>query len=82
MVVAALAHIYPDLNRVIQNTPTKRAGDAKRLGADDHHRAVLQMAKKDVGDYLDRRSTSPPMPEVQRVFDTSNSAPSCRPRRY
>jgi hypothetical protein len=71
MVVAALAHTYPDLNRVIQGHSSdegrlllKRMEELTTIGA------VLHMARRDLGDYL----VTPleevlAMPEVQYVFD-------------
>jgi hypothetical protein len=71
MVIAALSHTYPDLNRVIQ----EHSSDDGRLMLKRLERmttvgAVLHMARKDVGDYL----VTPleevlSMPEVQYVFD-------------
>jgi alpha-beta hydrolase superfamily lysophospholipase len=72
MVIAALAHIYPDLDRVIQ----EHANDEGRALLQRLERmttvgAVLRMAKKDVGVYLDRPLEQIlTMPEVQHVFDS------------
>jgi alpha-beta hydrolase superfamily lysophospholipase len=72
MVIAALAHIYPDLNRVIQQHANEE-GQAllKRLESMTTVGAVLRMAKKDVGVYLDQPLEEIlSMPEVQQVFDS------------
>jgi alpha-beta hydrolase superfamily lysophospholipase len=71
MVVAALAHVYPDLDRVIK----EHASDEGRALLDSLEKmttaeAVLRMAGKDMGDYLDEPledilST----PEVSHVFE-------------
>ena len=71
MVIAALAHTYPDLNRVIQEHSSDEGRlMLKRLERMTTVGAVLHMARKDVGDYL----VTPleevlAMPEVQYVFD-------------
>jgi len=55
LVVAALADIYPELNRVIQAHTT---GEGKALLQRLHKmttaEAIIRMAKKDMGDMLDR----------------------------
>lgn len=71
LVVAALAHTYPDLNRVIK----EHANDEGRELLEQLEKmttvgAVLRMAGKDMGDYLDEPledilST----PEVMYIFD-------------
>jgi hypothetical protein len=71
MVVAALVHVYPDLDRVIK----EHASEEGRALLDSLEtmttaEAVLRMAGKDMGDYLDEPledilST----PEVSYVFD-------------
>jgi pimeloyl-ACP methyl ester carboxylesterase len=72
MVIAALVHIYPDLDRVIQ----EHANDEGRALLQRLERmttvgAVMRMAKKDVGVYLDRPLEEIlTMPEVQHVFDS------------
>jgi hypothetical protein len=72
MVIAALAHIYPDLDRVIQ----EHANDEGRALLQRLERmttigAVLRMVKMDVGVYLDRPLEEIlTMPEVQHVFDS------------
>jgi alpha-beta hydrolase superfamily lysophospholipase len=72
MVIAALTHIYPDLDRVIQ----EHANDEGRALLQRLERmttvgAVLRMVKKDVGVYLDRPLEEIlMMPEVQHVFDS------------
>lgn len=71
MVVAALAHIYPDLNKVIQeHTNDEGRALLDRLESMTTVEAVLRMAGKNMGDYLDEPledilST----PEVSYVFD-------------
>jgi acetyl esterase/lipase len=72
LVVAALPHVYPDLDRVIKAHITDegralldRLADMTTAGA------VIRMAGKDMGDYLDEPledilST----PEVMHVFDS------------
>lgn len=72
LVVAALGHIYPDLNRIIK----EHANEEGRALLDSLEKmttveAVLRMAGKDVGDYLDEPledilST----PEITYIFDT------------
>jgi acetyl esterase/lipase len=72
LAVAALVHIYPDLDRVIK----KHTNDEGRALLDRLEKmttvgAVLRMAGKDMGDYLDEPledilST----PEVMHVFDS------------
>jgi alpha-beta hydrolase superfamily lysophospholipase len=72
MVIAALARIYPDLDRVIQEHANEE-GHAllQRLERMTTIGAVLRMAKKDVGVYLDRPLEEIlSMPEVQHVFDS------------
>ncbi len=71
LVVASLTHIYPDLDRVIQEH-TSDEGRALLEALEDMTTvgAVLRMAGKDMGDYLDEPlddilST----PEVRFVFD-------------
>jgi hypothetical protein len=72
LVVAALAHIYPDLDRVIKehcNEEGRALLDS--LESMTTVEAVLRMAKKNVGDYLDEPledilST----PEIMHVFDS------------
>ena len=72
MVVAALAHVYPDLDRVIKEH-TNDEGRALLEGLETMTTvgAVLRMAGKNMGDYLDEPledilST----PEVSHVFDS------------
>jgi alpha-beta hydrolase superfamily lysophospholipase len=72
MVIAALAHIYPDLDRVIQEHANDEGRALlQRLEGMTTVGAVLRMAKKDVGVYLDRPLEEIlTMPEVQHVFDS------------
>jgi acetyl esterase/lipase len=72
LVVAALSHIYPELDRVI-NEHTNEEGRALLDALEDMTtvEAVLRMAGKNMGDYLDEPledilST----PEIMRVFDS------------
>jgi len=72
MVIAALAHIYPDLDRVIQEHANEEGRALlQRLERMTTVGAVLRMVKKDVGVYLDRPLEEIlTMPEVQHVFDS------------
>jgi acetyl esterase/lipase len=72
LVVAALSHVYPELDRVI-NEHTNEEGRALLDALEDMTtvEAVLRMAGKNMGDYLDEPledilST----PEVKHVFDS------------
>ncbi|MGH3967890.1 MAG: lipase family protein, partial [Mycobacterium sp.] len=73
LVVAALAHVYPDLDRVIK----EHANDEGRQLLCDLETmttagAVIRMARKDVGDYLDcPLDEILAMPAVQHVFDST-----------
>ena len=72
MAIAALVHIYPELDRVIREHANSE-GHAllKRLERMTTVGAVLWMAKKDVGVYLDQPLEEiVSMPEVQHVFDS------------
>ncbi|MDT5165301.1 MAG: hypothetical protein QOC88_2195, partial [Mycobacterium sp.] len=71
MVVAALVHIYPDLNRVIDEHASEDGRALlRRLESMTTVGAVIRMTKKDMGDYLDRPLDEVlAMPEVQDVFD-------------
>jgi triacylglycerol lipase len=71
LVVAALADIYPELNRVIQAHTTEE-GKAllRRLHTMTTAEAIIRMAKKDMGDMLDRPLEQIlDTPEVKHVFD-------------
>jgi alpha-beta hydrolase superfamily lysophospholipase len=71
LVVAALADIYPELDRVIQEHATEE-GKAllQRLHGMTTAEAVIRMAKKDVGDMLDLPLEQIlDTPEVRHVFD-------------
>jgi pimeloyl-ACP methyl ester carboxylesterase len=72
MVIAALVHIYPDLDRVIREHATEEGRALlKRLECMTTVGAVLRMAKKDVSVYLDRPLEEIlTMPEVEHVFDS------------
>ena len=70
LVVAALAHVYPDLDRIIQEHVTV---EGKVLLERLHHmttaEAMVRMAKKDMGDLLDwPLEKILNSPEVQHVF--------------
>ena len=72
LVVAALTHIYPDLDRVIK----EHTNDEGRVMLEDLEKmttakAVIRMAGKDMGDFLDEPLESIlSTPEVARVFDS------------
>ena len=70
LVVAALAHIYPDLDRIIQEHVTPEGKVLlERLHTMTTAEAMVRMAKKDMGDLLDwplERILD--TPEVQHVF--------------
>lgn len=71
MVVAALTHSYPDLDRVI-NEHTNAEGRAllDRLEKMTTAGAVIKMAGKDMGDFLDEPLEQILLtPEVSHVFD-------------
>jgi hypothetical protein len=71
LVVAALADIYPELNRVIQAHTTEE-GKAllPRLHKMTTAEAIIRMAKKDMGDMLDcPLEQILDTPEVKYVFD-------------
>jgi len=72
MVVAALAHVYPDLDRVIKEH-TNDEGRALLVGLETMTTvgAVLRMAGKNMGDYLDEPLEDIlSSPEVSHVFDS------------
>jgi pimeloyl-ACP methyl ester carboxylesterase len=71
LVVAALAHVYPDLDRVIKEHTNEEGRKLLcQLEKMTTAEAVVRMAKKDMGDYLDRPLAEIlEMPEVQSVFD-------------
>jgi hypothetical protein len=71
LVVAALAHLYPDLDRVIkEHTNDEGRALLCELETMTTVGAVIKMARKDMGDYLDRPLDEVlAMPEVQYVFD-------------
>lgn len=71
LVVAALAHLYPDLDRVIkEHTNDEGRALLCELETMTTAGAVIRMARKDMGDYLDRPLDEVlAMPEVQYVFD-------------
>ena len=73
LVIAALAHIYPELSRVIQeHTNEKGRALLRRLETMTTAGAVIRMVKKDMGDYLDRPLDEIlAMPEVQQFFDNT-----------
>ena len=71
LVVAALAHIYPELDRVIQEHATEEGKVLlERLHTMTTAEAVVRMAKKDMGDMVDvPLEQILDSPEVQHVFD-------------
>ncbi|MGE2719910.1 lipase family protein [Mycolicibacterium celeriflavum] len=72
MVVAALSHVYPDLDRVIQEHATE-AGKAMLLRIQDMTtaQAVLRFAGMDMGKLVDRPLNEIlDLPEVKQVFDS------------
>lgn len=71
LVVAALARLYPDLDRVIkEHTSDEGRALLCELEEMTTAAAVLRMARKDMGDYLDRPLEEVlSMPEIQYVFD-------------
>jgi hypothetical protein len=73
LVVAALTHIYPDLDRVIKEHANEEGRSLLcQLETMTTAGAVLRMARKDMGDYLDRPLAEIlAMPEVQYVFDST-----------
>ena len=73
LVIAALAHMYPELSRVIQeHTNEKGRALLRRLETMTTAGAVIRMVKKDIGDYLDRPLDEIlAMPEVQQFFDNT-----------
>ena len=72
LVVAALCHIYPDLDRLIKEHTNDEGRDLlEQLEKMTTATAIVRMAGKDMGDYLDEPledilST----PEVSHVFDS------------
>lgn len=74
LMIAALAHIYPDLDRAIQEHTNEEGRTLlKRLERMTTAGAVLRMAKRNVGDYLDQPLDEfLAIPEVQYVFDNIN----------
>jgi alpha-beta hydrolase superfamily lysophospholipase len=71
LVVAALADIYPELNRVIQAHATEEGKTLlERLHGMTTAEAVIRMANKDMGDMLDLPLQQIlDTPEVRHVFD-------------
>jgi alpha-beta hydrolase superfamily lysophospholipase len=71
MVVAALVHVYPDLNRVIDEHASEDGREIlRRLESMTTVGAVIRMVRKDMADYLDRPLEEIlTMPEVQDVFE-------------
>lgn len=72
LVVAALAHTYPELDRVIK----EHTNEEGRVLLEDLEKmttaeAVIRMAGKDMGDFLDEPLENIlSMPEVARIFDS------------
>ncbi len=71
LVVAALADIYPDLNKVIQEHATEEGKELlKRLHNMTTAEAVIRMVKKDMDDMVDvPLEQILDTPEVKHVFD-------------
>jgi alpha-beta hydrolase superfamily lysophospholipase len=71
LVVTALAHIYPDLDRIIQEHATEEGKVLlKRLHTMTTAEAVIRMANKDMDDMVDvPLEQILDMPEVQHVFE-------------
>jgi alpha-beta hydrolase superfamily lysophospholipase len=71
LVVAALADIYPELNKIIQKHATEEGKDLlKRLHNMTTAEAVIRMVKKDMDDMLDvPLEQILNTPEVKHVFD-------------
>ena len=72
MVVAALSHVYPDLDRIIQEHATDQ-GKAMLLRVENMTtaHAVLRLIGMDMGKLIDRPLNEIlDMPEVQYVFDS------------
>lgn len=72
LVVAALAHIYPDLDRVIkEHTNAEGRALLDRLETMTTVGAILRMAGKNMGDYLDQPLEDIlATPEVAHVFES------------
>jgi secretory lipase len=72
LVVSALAHIYPALDRVIkEHTNDEGRKLLSQLETMTTAGALIRMARKDMGDYLDRPLDEIlSMPEVQHVFNS------------
>ncbi len=71
LVVAALAHTYPDLDRVItEHASTEGLAVLESLEKMTTMKAIVAMAGKDMGDYLDKPLEDVlSTPEVSYVFD-------------
>jgi alpha-beta hydrolase superfamily lysophospholipase len=71
LVVAALIHSYPELDKVIQDHATEEGKLLlQRLHKMTTAEAVIRMAKKDMGDMVDRPLEQIlDMPEVRHIFD-------------
>lgn len=72
MVVAALSHVYPDLDRVIkEHTSDEGRNLLERLETMTTSEAIIRMAGKDMGDFLDEPLEAIlSTPEVSHVFDS------------
>jgi hypothetical protein len=72
LVVAALSHTYPDLDRVIKEHTNEEGRDLlERLEKMTTATAVIHMAGKNMADYLDEPlEDTLSRPEVSRVFDS------------
>ncbi len=74
VMIAALTHIYPDLDRAIKEHSTEEGRLLlQRLEKMTTVAAVVQMIKRDVGEYLDQPLEQfLASPEVQKVFGSIN----------
>ena len=74
LVIAALVHAYPDLDRVIrEHINEKGLALLHRLETMTTVGAVIRLARKDVGDYFDLPLDEMlALPEVRHVFDDIN----------
>ena len=84
LVVAALADIYPELNRIIQEHATEEGKVLlQRLHKMTTAEAVIRMAKQGHGRHAStgRSSRSSTPPRSSTSSTTSSSASPCRPRR-
>ena len=81
MVVAALAHIYPDLDRIISEHATDEGkATLARIAKMTTLHAMLRLAGKDLADLIDRPLEEILLtPEIQHVFDSIKLG-TCAPK--